>query len=217
MIMRCLSVLISLIVVGCAVKNSNIKVIPASRISPVFEKKETKGTYHNVEKGETLYKISRAYDIEIAKIIEVNRITNPSLIKEGQLLYIPETDFKSKYRETNFIWPIKGEVVSSYGDNTFKGANRGIDIRSRGDLTVKAAGSGSICYTGEDVKGYGKMIIIDHGKDIYTLYAYNETLLVNKGNFVTQGDSIAVLAKENPLLHFEIRQKHKTLNPLNFL
>jgi len=217
MVMRYFIILMVLFITGCAVRNSNIEVIPASKISSGFKEKKEQGLYHNVKKGETLYQISRAYDIEIAKIIEANKIKNPSLIKEGQLIYIPKAKSKSQYRKSGYIWPIKGNVVSSYGSSTSKGANRGIDIYASAGLTVRAARGGVVCYAGEDVKGYGKIVIIDHGNDIYTLYAYNETLLVTKGNFIAQGDKIAVLPKNNPVLHFEIRHKHKTLNPSDFL
>lgn len=213
--MKYLIILMVLFITGCAVRNSDIEVIPASRVSDGFKNKEEQGLYHNVKKGETLYKISRAYDIKIAKIIEANKIKNPSLIKEGQLIYIPKAG--PKERESDYIWPVEGNVISSYGSSTSKGANRGIDIRVNAGLTVKAARSGVVCYAGEDVKGYGKIVIIDHGNDIYTLYAYNETLLAAKGDFIAQGDNIAVLPKGSPVLHFEIRQKHKTLNPSDFL
>lgn len=212
--------LLLIFVLGCALREQEIEVIPSSKVFPEMEsRQEAQGIYHRVQKGETLYRISQLYGVELSRIIQANRITAPHLIKEGQLIYIPEAKagFLSKAREEKFIWPLQGRVVSKYGSVTSRGANRGIDIVATSGRLVKASKSGIVSYAGEDIKGYGKVVIIEHGDKVYTLYAYNSKLLVKKGDRVFQNQPIAMLKEDEPVLHFEIRKGHRALNPLDYL
>ena len=88
---------------------------------------------------------------------------------------------------------------------------------SSGDYNVRAVKSGVVSYSGEDLKGYGNVIIIDHGDEIYSVYAYADKVFVSKGEFVNQGETIAALSPQHPVLHFEIRKGHKPVDPLYYL
>ncbi len=207
---------------GCVARNKDVYTLDSVSVSKkVSSERESiadrEGIYHNVQKGDTLYRISRDYDVEVNKIIQANKIKDASLIREGEILYIPEASKKVGYSISGFIWPLKGKIISSFGSLTERGENKGIDILSVSSNEVKAAKSGTVCYSGEHIKGYGKIIIIDHGYNFYTLYAYNESLLVKKGDKVKQGECIATLNKNDSVLHFEIRKEHKALNPIEFL
>ena len=86
---------------------------------------------------------------------------------------------------------------------------------------VVAAENGIVAYAGNELKGLGNLIIIKHDKDYMTIYAHNETILVRKGYMVKRGDNIATVGKTGrvttPQLHFEIREKTKSINPADVL
>jgi len=202
---------------GCAVKQESIEVVPATKIYPEEEYQEPSGIYHKVGKGETLYRIAKAYGVQMSQIIEANKIEDPSLIKEGQLLFIPGAKQRVVVLEREFIWPVEGQVISGFGSHTKRGENKGIDIKATEDYTVRAVKSGIVCFAGEHIKSYGKVIIIDHGGNLYSLYAYNSKIFVKKGDYVRQGQSIAELDPQDPILHFELRQGHHAIDPLKYL
>ena len=217
--MRIILLFIAIFFVGCISTGNRdvIEFLPASSLYAESSWGSSKGEYHKVESGETLYGICSLYGAETKDVVKANNLKDPSKIKEGQLLYIPAAKvFKSALSGSNFIWPVKGNIISHFKDSTSKGANKGIDIRLTSAQIVVAAASGEICYSGEDIKGYDKVIMIDHGEGLYSLYAYNDALLVEKGDKVKTGEDISRIDDENGVLHFEIRRDNKPLNPLNF-
>lgn len=205
---------------GCATKPY---YIPPSGI------KKMPGIYHRVKRGETLWRIAKTYDIDLDKIVQVNRIPNAARINSGQLIFIPNAKEKQKvvtYEElkegdATFIWPLKGKVISYYGAKKGNVKNKGIDIRTREGAKVVASRSGRVSFCGEKVKGYGKTIIIQHGDDYSTVYAHNSQILVKAGDWVRQGEAIARAGStgrtSTPILHLEIRKKHQPQNPFHYL
>lgn len=207
---------------GCATvppyqETAEYETIPAREIFSQPQQYASQGVYHQVQKGETLYRIAKAYNVQVQDIVKGNNLTDPSLIKEGQLLYIPGAEKKLTLSNKKFIWPLKGKVIVKFQQRTERGINKGIDILCQGECTVKAVKSGVICYAGQELKGYGNVIIIDHGDEIYSVYAYIDKVFVTKGEFVNQGEEIASLSSQHPVLHFEIREGHKPVNPLHYL
>ena len=116
----------------------------------------------------------------------------------------------------NFQWPVKGKVISHYGKSgsTF---NEGVNIAAKAGSPVKSAGSGKIIYAGNELEGYGNLIIIKHHKDYMSAYAHNARLLVKKGDAIKAGQKIATVGKTGnvkvPQLHFSIRKGKRTINP----
>jgi len=203
---------------GCTSTSSrSVEFLPASKVCTESYWDKAKGQYHKVRSGETLYKICSSYGVKLKDVIIANNMEDPSRIKEGQLLYIPDRTVKPNISSSNFIWPVEGKVISYFKDTTSKGANKGIDIRLFSSQRVVAAASGEVCYSGEDIKGYDKVVMIDHGEGLYSLYAYNDLLLVKKGDYVKQGDFISCIDKESGVLHFELRRENNPLDPLKFL
>jgi len=187
----------------------------------------TPGIYHEVERGETLWYISKIYDVDLKKIAGANRLPDASKIEIGQLIFIPRTS-KSAVKEKRpvvrlegFIWPVKGTVVSYFGATSNMAKNKGIDIAARQGAAVLASRGGKVTFTSERLKGYGKTVIIDHLDGFETVYAYNTQNLVDTNQRVDQGDVIAKTGKtgraDRPTLHFEIRRKHKPQNPFYYL
>lgn len=193
---------------------------------PPEERKE--GVYHRVKKDETLWSISKAYGVSLKTLADSNRIPNADKISVGQLIFIPKkfkkidivlSEIDSKYE--SFIWPVKGNVISHFGSAKFATKNKGIDISASFGENIVASRSGKITYCSDFMKGYGKIIIIDHGNGYQTVYAYNSLNLVRTGDYVKRNQVIAKVGKGGravkPSLHFEIRKEHEPQNPFYYL
>ncbi len=120
----------------------------------------------------------------------------------------------------SLIWPVRGEVVQKFGillnqQYDTKTKSNGIDIRSKPSAPVKAAADGEVVFAGKFL-GYGRMVIIDHGK-FMTVYAGLGRINVRVGDDVKQGDIIGRLPTDNPVLHFEVRINRKAVDPLAYL
>ena len=121
--------------------------------------------------------------------------------------------------------PIQGKLISEYGRqkntdfNTYT-FNSGIDISAPLGQVVRSAGSGEIIYTGS-IKGYGQIIIIDHGGRVTTLYAHLSKILIDIGNKVKKGQPIGQVGDSGGVsstrLHFEVRVEGKPTDPMNWL
>ncbi|WP_192458791.1 murein hydrolase activator NlpD [Musicola keenii] len=115
-------------------------------------------------------------------------------------------------------WPTDGKVIDSF--SATEGGNKGIDIAgSRGQPIISTA-AGRVVYAGNALRGYGNLIIIKHNDDYLSAYAHNETMLVREQQEVKAGQQIATMGStgtSSVRLHFEIRYKGKSVNPLRFL
>jgi murein DD-endopeptidase MepM/ murein hydrolase activator NlpD len=120
-----------------------------------------------------------------------------------------------------FLWPVRGRVVATYGTDAEGGRNDGINIAAPAGTPVLAAEAGEVAYAGNELKGYGNLILLKHRDGLVTAYAHNETLLVKRGDKVTRGQAIAKVgatgAVSDPQLHFEIRRGARALDPSEFL
>jgi murein DD-endopeptidase MepM/ murein hydrolase activator NlpD len=185
------------------------------------------GTYHEVRRGETLWSISKIYDIDMQNLAKINRLPDASKIEVGQLIFIPDSEVKEKRADYSrvqtlekFSWPVKGRVVSYFGSTKDSVKNKGIDIQAPLGSKVLAARSGKVSFVSDHLKGYGKTIIIDHLDGFETVYTYSRENLVRENQAVEKGDAIAVVGTsgraEEPALHFEIRKKHKPQNPFYY-
>lgn len=118
-------------------------------------------------------------------------------------------------------WPTKGPVTSSFGRDGSR-THDGIDIGAREGSPVYAAASGEVVYSDHRLSGYGHLIIVRHGHDLFTAYAHNQRNLVRKGDKVKSGDIIARVGKTGRTnghanLHFEVRRGQTPVNPLSYL
>ena len=120
-----------------------------------------------------------------------------------------------------FMWPLNGKIISFYGIKNNGKRNDGINISAKLGTPIFAAENGIVAYAGNELKGLGNLVIIKHDKDYMTIYAHNETILVQKGDTVNRGDKIATVGKTGrvttPQLHFEIREKTKSIDPSDIL
>jgi murein DD-endopeptidase MepM/ murein hydrolase activator NlpD len=173
-------------------------------------------------------------DQELAKNIAGNGSSSISellyqQLKEPNSIESEGEGFSAQYAAVNSKlpgWPVKAPGVSSgfgWRKDPFTGRkqfHKGIDIPAEEGTKVKAAMSGRVLFS-DNQKGYGKVVVIDHGHGFTTLYAHNRENNVRKGDWIEQGETIAEVGSTGrstgPHLHFEVRRDGKHLDPVKFL
>ena len=126
-----------------------------------------------------------------------------------------------KDRKNKFAWPVKGNIISNYGPIAKGRNNDGINIKAPRGTPVKAADDGIVAYAGNELKGFGNLILIKHYDGWVTAYAHTESMNVKKGQKVLKGTTIAKVGTSGgvstPQLHFETRAGKKAYNPKAYL
>lgn len=187
--------------------------------TPVWVEGGSSGTlFHRVKRGETLWRIAQGYGVDVRTLARVNRISDVSQIEVGRTLVIPKGRTGAG---ESFIWPVKGRVISAFGMRRGGTLNKGIDIQASAGTDVVAVRSGKVSFVHEGLSGLGKTIILEHGDDFATVYAYVGEILVKPGESVAQRQVIARVGQTGrapvPALHFEVRRGQKAGNPLVYL
>ncbi len=197
------------------------------------------GSLHHVRKGDTLERIALEYRADPAVIASFNLLDERRMFA-GQKLVIPggaHPQGKEAVAVTLlasradrhmpeaasfiplFAWPVKGAITSYYGmrNGLF---HFGLDIGAPYGAKIGAAAGGIVEYCGIKT-GYGRLLIIDHGRGWRTLYAHNAQNLVSVGDYVSTGQSIAKVGASGnatgPHVHLEIIFEDRKLDPLLFL
>ncbi len=120
-----------------------------------------------------------------------------------------------------FEWPVNGKVISRFGAKTGGLYNDGINISAAEGSPIKAADSGIVVYSGNELRGYGNLVLIKHSNGYITAYAHTKDISVKKGDLVKKGDVIAHVGStghvSTPQLHFSIRKGRKALDPQQYL
>lgn len=116
-----------------------------------------------------------------------------------------------------FGWPVSGNVISNFGAATNGERNDGINIATPMGTPIHAAASGTVTYSGNELKDYGNLVLIKHEDGYVTAYAHADRLVVNRGDYVTKGQVIGYSGASgdvnSPQLHFEIRHDTQPVNP----
>ncbi len=241
-----------------------------------------------VTKGDTLYSLSRKYEIPVNDLAVMNKLSAPFTLSVGQKIKAPKLDgvqtrsvvdvkdvknatetkkitstksdvkapektsvktqtpSKSPTGEkkqptqtkissnpkqqlpkisarsgSKFAWPVRGKILSGYGAKNNGLFNDGINISASRGTDVKAAENGVIAYAGNEVKGMGNLIIIQHSDGWMTVYAHMDSMSVKRGTAVKVGQNIGKIGMtgkvDKPQLHFEIRKGTKAYNPISYL
>jgi|SRR5690625_2720830 len=120
-----------------------------------------------------------------------------------------------------FLWPLQGEQVANFGPQGDGRHNDGINIAAPRGTQVVAAENGVVAYAGNELRGFGNLLLIKHSDDWITAYAHNDRLLISAGESVTRGQPIAEVGSSGsvskPQLHFEIRKGTRAVDPLPLL
>lgn len=232
-----------------------------------------------VAKGDTLYSISRKYQIPVNDLAVMNKLSAPFALSVGQKIKVPKLDAvqtrsaseikqKAQVKQpeatktttakpiekakttktvatektqktkissdpskqlpkisarsgTKFSWPVRGKILSGYGAKNNGLFNDGINISAAKGADVKAAENGVVAYAGNEVKGMGNLIIIQHSGGWMTVYAHMDSMSVKRGNTVSVGQNIGKIGMtgkvDKPQLHFEIRKGTKAYDPVAYL
>ncbi len=122
---------------------------------------------------------------------------------------------------SKFSWPVQGKILSGYGAKSDGLFNDGINIAATRGTAVKAAENGVVAYAGNEVKGMGNLIIVQHSGGWMTVYAHLDSMTVRRGTKVSVGQKIGTVGEtgkvDQPQLHFEIRKGTKAYNPSSYL
>mgnify|MGYP001280368341 CR=1 FL=1 len=122
----------------------------------------------------------------------------------------PETDLPPVHKGSAFIWPVRGNLISRFGKKGEGLRNDGVNIVADRGTVVRAARSGIVAYAGNELRGFGNLLLIKHAHGWVTAYAHNEILLVRRGQKVKRGQVVAKVGDSGnvgrPQLHFEIDQ-----------
>ncbi len=228
--------------------------------------------YH-VERGDTLYAISRKTGVSVAKLAQANGLRPPYTLSPGQEVLAPAAQLGAttpthvatttpatpqpvlQRREEKqlaaasaptpepqpdvadlaqqvsfttpddpnalFVWPVRGAVISEYGVGDLGKRNDGINIAAPAGTPVRASADGEVVYRGSELEGFGNLLLVKHTDGFVTAYAHNDAMLVKKGDVVRKGQVIAKVGQTGsvttPQLHFEIRQKLKSVDPISLL
>lgn len=119
---------------------------------------------------------------------------------------------------SSWKWPTDGKIIDNFSSS--EGGNKGIDIAGSRGQPILATADGRVVYAGNALRGYGNLIIIKHNDDYLSAYAHNDTMLVREQQEVKAGQKIATMGStgtSSVRLHFEIRYKGKSVNPLRYL
>lgn len=122
---------------------------------------------------------------------------------------------------TDFRWPVRGRVISAFGSKPNGQTNDGINISVPEGTEIKAAEGGVVAYAGNELKGFGNLILIRHSGDWVTAYAHASEISVKRGDVVRRGQVIGKSGKtgnvSSPQLHFEVRRGASPVNPMDYL
>lgn len=187
------------------------------------------GIYHRVEPGQSAYRIAEAYDIPLVDLLEANEMADPSLVRPGHSLWIPGAterrrialpddprDRLSPLARRTFRPPVRGKVGSGFGARK-GGRHHGVDILAPDGTDVRATEYGLVLYAGDELRGYGNVIVLDHGEGITTLYGHLREFRVKSGDAVVPGQVIGAVGRTGNAttshLHFELRLENEALDP----
>lgn len=140
-----------------------------------------------------------------------------------QVIVPPSTNIPrpKQLSKSGFLWPISGRVISRFGPKKGGFHNDGINIAAPRGTSVLAAQNGVVAYRGNELRGFGNLILIKHAKGYMTAYAHADKVLVKRGQRVVRGQTIAKVGSSGnvakPQLHFEIRKGRRAVNPKKYL
>lgn len=206
------------------------------------------GASYTVKRGDTLYRIARMSGSSVNQLAQINGLRAPYTIQVGQTLRLKSAGTRrpaaaSTVAKTTpsrpaaskavqpvtpvaappvggrcWIWPTQGKIETPF--SSVQGGNKGIDITGQRGQPIYAVGSGRVVYAGDKLRGYGNLVMIKHDEDYITAYAHNQTLLVQTGQQVTQGQKIATMGSSGAQtvnLHFQLRYKATAVDPVRYL
>ena len=199
---------------------------------------------YTVAKGDTLYSLSRRFGVDVSDLAAANGLVAPYALSLGQKVVIPAADGEAPAPALSaaapeaevataepaptpvaplvtggrFDWPLRGPIVASYGASIDGQRNDGINIAAPAGTPVRASADGEVVYRGDELAGYGNLVLVKHADGWVSAYAHTGVILVKKGDRVRRGQVIAKVgqtgAVDGPQLHFELRRDLRPQDPV---
>lgn len=179
---------------------------------------------HTVAPKETLSEIARRYQVSLERLVAANGLDNPDHLIPGQTIVVPgagldvltQTARVAALPVARLAWPVLGWLSSPFGMRDGR-PHEGVDIAANEGEPIRAARSGRVIFAGP--RGtYGNTVILYHGSGLTTLYAHAQKVLVQPGQWVEEGNVIALVGSTGrstgPHLHFEVRLNGVPYDPL---
>ena len=203
------------------------------------------GVMATINKGDTVEVIAQRYHVDVTTVMKANPTINPQALQVGAQLALPGgratvvaartqvatarkaslSSAKTASAATatsslgiNLSLPVPGHVTSPFGQRT-REFHKGVDLAARVGQAVHAAAAGTVVFSGW-YAGYGRAVIVSHGRGVKTLYGHNSKLLVHEGQSVTAGQKIALAGTSGnstgPHVHFEVLVNGRNVNPMKY-
>ncbi len=202
--------------------------------SPAVETEDRySSSYHSnngkvmVQKGDSLYVLSKRYNVSVARLAQLNQLKKPYIIQPGQTIFLQplntassaskktitktststrkKSDVTRAAQSQETRWPdtvrwqrpVNGKIIKQFDRR--RNDAKGIDIAGKLGDTIVAAADGKVVYSGDGLISYGNLIIIKHNKTYLSAYAYNHKLLVREGESIKAGQKIAEMGRKDNL------------------
>lgn len=220
---------------------NNLKSVDAIKVGQILKILPTTGVRYKVKRGETIYSIAKAYQVDAQNIIDYpfNTFSNDETfaLSAGQELMIPDgikpkeiildtarytarsvAPIPGVVGEGNFMWPTSGVITQR-----FSWYHRAVDIANHSNPVIVAAQGGTVVTAGWNGGGYGNYVVINHGNGYSTLYAHmlNNSVVVQPGQVVKQGQKLGIMGNTGRStgthLHFELKSSNGNSDPLSLL
>ncbi len=150
--------------------------------------------------------------VTVAKPLRQEYVVNTEIVNKKL------TPSRDNNKNIIWQWPTSGKILTRFSTAEF--GNKGLDISGKKGNPIYAAANGKVVYAGNALRGYGNLIIIKHNEDYLSAYAHNNRLLIKEQQWVKAGQQIAEMGKSDSdkvKLHFEVRYKGNTVDPLKYL
>ncbi len=203
-------------------------------------------TTYVVKSGDNLTKIAKNNDMTLQELVELNEIKSPYIIKPGQKLKVSSNEpivvvqqstktnnntkktevvqrkqIKTQKKTLSFTWPVKGNIVSSFGNKANGLYNDGVNIGASKGTKFKATEDGVVAYVGNELRGYGTIILIKHDDNWISAYAHCDSVNVSRGDMVDKGQVIGTVGDSgnvsSPQLYFSLRKGREAVDPVKYL
>ena len=141
--------------------------------------------------------------------------------EQSQLARVDQLPSPDPMSGNSFRWPVKGRIISGFGTRPDGSHNDGINVSVPQGTSVMAAENGVVAYSGNELKGYGNLVLVRHANNWVSAYAHNDELLVKRGDKVRRGQVIAKAGASGsvsqPQVHFELRKGSRPVDPTKYM
>ncbi len=156
------------------------------------------------------------------KVNKLERVKEETEIKAEPVVSKKKQEpTKNNSNGSMFIWPVKGEIIKKFGKQDDGSFHDAINIKSAQGAKIQAADAGEVAYAGNELKGFGNIVIIKHKNGWLTVYGHCDSINVKVKDKVEKGQAIAVVGKtgnvNEPQLYFSLRKGRTTMDPLKYL